>query len=235
MGINRACPHFIPLPECVEFGSIVLEIPRVFLLYGNLNNIMRISFLVLLLLVATSCFAEEVDKTVRSLGLTKADLQAIWHAGRCDPAWSVTVAPKMLQNKSLLGYKGLSAGFFKQENVAGGVKLSPGKKCVALNRYYFQSARSKPISNFVARDKQFIAKYGYSVLDAIYVEHTQFYTFNGRVGNFRLRYAKELARKGLFTFVKKASTFNGKPSVAFSGRRTAKGNRFHDQVFHHSM
>jgi hypothetical protein len=192
---------------------------------------MRISLFLLLIVIANACLADSIDEVIHPLGLSKEDLMAIWHDGRCDPGWSIRVDSEILKDKALLGNIGLKAGFFEREDSENRITLRSGGRCVALNQYYFQGTQDADIDEFIGRDKSFIEKYGYSVLDAVYVERTQFYSWNGDVGEFRLNHAKELARKGLFTLKQEASKFNGKPSVAFSGRRTAAGDQFHDKVF----
>jgi hypothetical protein len=183
------------------------------------------------MMIANACWADKVDEVIQPLGLSKEDLMAVWHEGRCDPGWSIQVDSEVLKNNGLLGYIGLKAGFFEQEDSGNTITLRSGRKCAALNQYYFQGTPGTDINEFIGRDKLFTEKYGYSVLDAIYIEHIQFYSWNGNVGKFRLNHAKELARKGLFTLKQEASTFNGNPSVAFSGKRTSAGDQFHGKVF----
>lgn len=192
---------------------------------------MRTSVFIILLATITPCIAGETDEIIQPLGLPKEDLKDVWHAGRCDPDWSVKVDHEVLKDKGLLGYKGLNSRFFQSAGTGDKVTLRAGMKCEALNKYYFQREPSIEIGKFISRDKRFVEKYGYSVIDAIYVEEIQFYNWNGNVGKFRLKHARELARKGLYTLKQKESEFNGKPSVAFSGERTAAGDRFHDNVF----
>jgi hypothetical protein len=192
---------------------------------------MRASIFFLLAAFSTFCFADEVDEIIRPLGASKEDLKNIWHDGYCDPSWSVQVSREMLNDKNLLGYKGLVSGFFIKKDAGNMVVIMPGVKCDALNKYYFQGAASVEIKDFINRDLGFIGKYGHSVIDAIYIENIKFYSFNGNVGKFRLEYAKELAKKGLFTIEQKTSKFNEKPSIAFKGEITPAGIQFHDDVF----
>lgn len=192
---------------------------------------MRVSLFLLLIVTTNACWADPINEVIHPLGLSKEDLMAIWHDGRCDPGWSIQMDSNVLEDKTLLGYIGLKAGFFEREDAENTTTLRSGRRCVALNQYYFQGIPDADIDEFIDRDKLFIEKYGYSVMDAIYIERTQFYSWNGNVGEFRLGHAKELARKGLFTLKQEASKFNGMPSVAFSGKRTSVGDQFHGRVF----
>jgi hypothetical protein len=184
-----------------------------------------------LVLNSASCFADSIDGVIQPLGLSREDLNDTWYSGRCAPEWSIEIEQEIANDVNLLGYKGLESGFFESEDVGDMVRLRAGSKCAALTAYYFEGVQSHEISEFIDRDKTFIAKYGYTVLDAIYVEKAQFFSMNGEVDKFRLKFVSELARKGLFTLTQESSTFNGKPSIAHIGKRTSLGDEFHDKVF----
>lgn len=186
----------------------------------------------ILIFTLTVCFATDVDNTIDSLGLSKSDLKEVWFAGRCDEDWSITVNKEIVKNKDMLAYKAITSEFFIKENSQNNeVKLSAGEKCKALNMYYFDDKKSDAIINFIDQDTQFIAKYGYSVLDAIYIEDTQFFSWNGKISKYHKVHAKTLARKGLFSIEEKSSTFNGKPSISLSGKRTPLGDELYTKVF----
>ena len=192
---------------------------------------MRACTFTFLMAISTSCFADSIDEVIRPLGLSKEDLKDVWYSGRCEPEWSIEIEREIVNDVNLLGYKGLESEFFESEDAGDMVRLRAGSKCAALTAYYFQGVQSPEISDFVDRDKTFIETYGYTVLDAIYIETAQFFSMNGEGNKFQLKYAREMARKGLFTLTQKASTFNGKPSIAYIGNRTSLGDEFHDKVF----
>lgn len=177
------------------------------------------------------CFANDVKATIQPLEISIEDIQDIWHSGRCEESWSINIDKEILEDTSLLAYKGLNGKFFRDENYGKEITLKAGEKCEALNKYYFQGIKNPKIITFINLDEKFIRKYGFSVLDAIYIKNTEFYSWNGTVSNFMYKYAKELVRKGLFTMEQKNSEFNGKPSVSFSGTITVIGKKFHEKVY----
>ncbi len=183
------------------------------------------------LFVAMTCSAEQVEDVIAPLGLSKDDLKDVWHSGRCEPGWSVVVDKAILEKKELLGYKGLNTEFFLRKELSNRTILQAGLKCAALNKYYFQDVVDQEIEQFIKQDKKFIREHGFSVLDAVYIEKTQFFNFNGNVGEFPIKYAKRLVEKGLFTLKEKESEFNGEPSISFSGKRTNAGDQFHDKIY----
>lgn len=195
------------------------------------RNVRRVIEFTLSMLISTSCWADSTAEVIHPLGLSKEDLKSVWHDGRCDPDWSIKLDQEVVKDRDLLAYKALESGFFEREDAGEMVILRSGEKCDALNKYYFQGIPGDVIDDFIERDKGFTKKYGFSVLDAIYIERAQFYNWNGRVSQFQLLYMKELVRKDLFTLEQKESTFNGEPSIAYSGERTSVGDEFHDKVF----
>jgi len=64
--------------------------------------------------------------------------------------------------------------------------LAQAVKCKSLNRYYFESVSSLEINEFIKQDVKFIAEYGYSVIDAIFIENTQYYSWNGGFNEIHL-------------------------------------------------
>lgn len=192
---------------------------------------MRVFVLLFLMVISSASLAEAVSDVIAPLGLSKEDLKSIWHTGRCDPSWSTQVDDKSLQDKNLLGSKGLQAGFFSNESTGDKHTLRAGKKCQVLNDYYFKGDVNPEISEFILLDKKFIGKYGHSVLDAIFIEDTRFYNWSGKVGQFQINYAKVMERKGLFKFEKKRREYNGNTKISIYGERTDSGSDFHDKVF----
>jgi hypothetical protein len=191
----------------------------------------NIYFIFAIFLLSSHVGANQLVDFTSALGVSKDDLKNIWFGARCEPDWSMTIEKSTFEDESLLGYIAVQSSFFSAKESNGKIVLSPGKKCIALNDYYFKKIESEVIGEFIEKDKAFTKNYGFSVLDAIFIERCEYFSINGKVSSFKLRHAESLKEKGIFTITEENSTFNGTPSKAYSGKITEKGKDFHTRVF----
>ena len=190
----------------------------------------KIIFFISIIMVALS-LASDVEDTIAPLSVSDTTFKDIWHGGYRDASWSLSVSGDVVNNTDLLLYKGLQAKLFKSHNTNKSIVVQAGPICDALNQYYFDKKVNNSIKEFVRMDKVFINKYGFSVIDAIFIKGVQFSSWNGEKKAFYYRYAQGLAEKGLFTLTQKQSEFNGKPSTSISLERTQLGDTLFKQVY----
>ena len=190
----------------------------------------RIVFIILYFLSA-QVSAGKADEVISALGVSKDDFKLIFLGGRCESDWSATVDKSDFKDESALGYIGVTSKYFVSKEIDGKIVLSPGKKCLAISDYYFNQVESKVIEEFIKKDIDFSKKYGFSFLDALFIERTQNFSWNGEVSGFNRKHAESLKKKGLFIITEQSSTFNGKSSKVYSGKITPIGEAFYDQIF----
>jgi len=105
----------------------------------------------------------EVTETISTLGLELNDFSTLWPF-YCNPKCS-TITPNKSYNGSRFTRDTINKQFIFSEKKEDNIKLSTGKKCKALNEYYFHNKNSSLISEFIKKDKLIRKKYGYSSID----------------------------------------------------------------------
>jgi len=161
----------------------------------------------------------EVTKTISTLGLELNDFSTLWPF-YCNPKWS-TITSNKSYNSSRFTRDSVNKQFLYSEKKEGNIKLSAGKKCNALNEYYFNNKNSGLISEFIKKDKSIRKKYGYSSIDLYKYPHNyqgNFTTYNPTPGY------KKLILKQINRF-KKQNIFIVKETVKSTNYKRV-GNEF---------
>ena len=149
----------------------------------------------------------EVKDTILTLGLKLDDFSTLWPF-YCNPKWSTTTSKKSLSGVTFTK-DSVNKHFFLSEKKGNKIKLRAGKKCKALNEYYFNNTNSDLISEFVKKDKIIKEKYGFSSIDLYKYPHN--YQGNFTTNNPTPGY-KELILKQMKRF-KEKNIFNVKETI----------------------
>jgi len=136
----------------------------------------------------------EVADTILTLGLELNDFSTLWPS-YCNPKWSTTTSYKSYKEVKFTR-DAVNEQFFLSEKNGNDIKLSAGKKCKALNEYYFNDTESNIISAFVKKDKSIREKYGYSSIDLYKYSHNYQgnYTTNNPTPGYKERILKQIKR-----------------------------------------
>ena len=190
--------------------------------------------LLIIFLVAISplALANEIEKTIRALGVTTDQFRAFWF-NTCDPDFKMRVPTSVLNNEKSVVGPGIQLEFIASETVnKEEIIIKSGHICEALRRYYFEgSAFEQAIHPFIQADQNIISVYGYSVIDILGLEKFQSASMNGKIDTFTMSLWKALQKKGLITIEHEESTFNGSPSKAYFSSVTEKGKQLNKALY----
>lgn len=129
----------------------------------------------------------QVSKTILTLGLDLDDFSTVWPL-YCNPKWTKVITEE-LSKEIKFTREAIDNNFFSTEQIGTNIKLSTGKTCQALHKYYFDDKNSEIISTFINKDRLIRKKYGFSSIDLFkypYNYQGSFTTYNQPPGQKEL-------------------------------------------------
>lgn len=199
--------------------------------------------LLVLLGLSISCYAvaiddvnDDVNKLIENSFLVDASVfSEAWGLDLCDSERGIYLTKEQLpiledhEYAQLIHEKILEVKHSKNDNK---YNVTAGKKCIALNEYYFHNKKTefKDLSTFYEMEGEFIKKYEFSVFDAIWVLHNLSVSNNGILDQYTTHKIETMKRKGLIDVYQRKSSFNGKPSTATFYCLSEVGSRFRDKL-----